>query len=360
MNPKFHNLTVKEIRRETADAVSISLEVPSELENAYQYKPGQYLTFKKIINDEELRRSYSICAGLHENELRVAVKRIPDGRFSNFANTILKVGDEIEVMTPLGTFTTDFDKDTAKDYLFFAGGSGITPVMALVKTILHTAPNSKIYLVYGNRGYEHIIFREEIDKLLQEYAERFEVLHVFSDEKNGNALQEGLLNEAKIKELNTAIFQNRKIDEVFVCGPQPMILAVRDVFEAEGLSKEQIHFELFANPDQNKESEETPKAENTHKNVIATVTAIIDDDPITVELATNGKSILDAVNDAGGDAPYSCKGGVCSTCKAKVLEGEVFMDKNFALEEDEVEDGYILTCQSHPITENVTVSYDEW
>ncbi|MCO5269296.1 MAG: phenylacetate-CoA oxygenase/reductase subunit PaaK [Brumimicrobium sp.] len=362
MNPRFHTLKIKDIRRETNDAVSFSIEIPSELKADFHYKPGQHLTFKRILNDVDVRRSYSICSAEYENELRVAVKKIPNGKFSSFVNDQLAVGDEIEVMNPMGNFTTEINANTTKNFVFFAGGSGITPIMALTKTILHTAKNSTVSLIYGNRGFSHIIFREEIDALKNMYMDRLSVMHIFSDEKIGNELQEGLLNKEKVTELYNAILEGDQVDEVFVCGPQPMIMAVKEVFEEKGMNHHQIHFELFTNPDQEaKEAAQHPTAaQHIGERVTAQVSAIIDGEMMTVELSTDGKSILDAVNDAGGDAPYSCKGGVCSTCKAKVLEGKVFMDKNYALEEDEVEAGYILTCQSHPLTEKVTVSYDEW
>lgn len=363
MNPRFHTLKIEKINRETDDAVSISLEIPEEVKNAYTYKPGQHLTFKKIINGEDVRRSYSICTGTHENKVKVAVKQIPNGVFSTFMNTDLKVGDEIEVMTPTGNFTTDIDENTEKNFIFFAGGSGVTPVMSLMKTILHTAKKSTVTLFYGNRGVSHIIFRDEIDDLKNMYMGRLNIMHVFSDEKIGNELQEGLLNKEKVNELYDVILKNEDIDEVFVCGPTPMIFAVKELFEEKGLDSKNIHYELFTNPGQDDEKgtkAEESAAKTPSENVKAVVTAIIDDEPITVELTTDGMSILDAINEAGGDAPYSCKGGVCSTCKGKVLEGEVVMDKNYALEEDELEAGYVLTCQAHPVTEKVVVSYDEW
>lgn len=357
-NPRFHKLKVKDIRRETNDAVSIALDIPIELVPAYQYEPGQHLTFRTTINDEEVRRSYSVCTGLYENELRVAVKKQPFGKFSTFANDVLKVGDEIDVMTPLGLFTTEIKEDTEKSFLFFAGGSGITPVISLIKTILHTAKKSDVTLVYGNRGFNHIIFREQFEDLKNENMDRFSLVHVFSDEKIGNELLEGILNKEKILIFGDTIFKDQKFDEVFVCGPKPMIFAVKEIFEESGYSTNQIHFELFTSPEDDKKKEVKPRISD-EKGEGTDVTVIIDGEEIYFKLRQDGMSVLDAANQAAADAPYSCKGGVCSTCKARVIEGEVVMDANYALEEDELNAGYVLTCQSHPTTKKLVISYDE-
>ncbi|HLV41271.1 MAG TPA: 1,2-phenylacetyl-CoA epoxidase subunit PaaE [Brumimicrobium sp.] len=357
MNPRFHTLTVKDIRQETDDAVSIALTVPTELNTDYNYKPGQYLTFRTTLEEEEVRRSYSICTGLHENELRVAVKKMVHGKFSTFANKELKVGDEIEVMTPMGTFITEINEDTEKSFLFFAGGSGITPVMSLIKTILHTAKKSNVTLIYGNRGFDHIIFRAELEDLKNQYMNKFSLMHVFSNERIGNKLQEGLLDKNQIEKIYNAILKGQAIDEVFVCGPEPTIFAVKDVFEEVGLDAKKVHFELFTSPTQ-KNTNPFPTVVAS-ENIEANIKVILDGEEILLNLASDGVSILDAAAKAGADVPYSCKGGVCCTCKAKVLEGEARMDVNYALEKDEVEAGYILTCQAHPVSEKLIVSFDE-
>lgn len=357
MNPRFHTLKVKDIRQETQDAVSIALTVPKELTTSYNYKPGQYLTFRTILEGEDIRRSYSVCTGLQENELRVAVKRMQHGKFSTFANAVLKVGDEIEVMTPMGNFTTEISEDTEKSFLFFAGGSGVTPVMSLIKTILHTAPKSNVTLVYGNRGFDHIIFRDELEDLKNQYMNKFSLMHVFSDEKIGNNLQEGLLDKNKIEQIYKAVLQGQTIDEVFVCGPEPTIHAVKDVFAEAGFDPKKVHFELFTSPTQSKPSP-LPNVPASQK-VDANVKVILDGEEVLLKLESDGMSILDAASKAGADVPFSCKGGVCCTCKAKVVEGEARMDVNYALEEDEVEAGYILTCQAHPVSEKLVVSFDD-
>ena len=357
MNPRFHTLRVKDVRQETQDAVSIALTVPKELSANYNYKPGQYLTFRTTIDGEEVRRSYSICTGLQENELRVAVKRMLHGKFSTFANNVLKIDDEIEVMTPMGNFITEITEDTEKSFLFFAGGSGVTPVMALIKTILHTAKKSNVTLIYGNRGFDHIIFRDELEDLKNRYMNNFSLMHVFSNERIGNKLQEGLLDKNQIEKIYNAILKGQAIDEIFVCGPEPTIYAVKDVFEEAGFDPEAVHFELFSSPTQtNKKPFPTVVASEI---IEANIKVILDGEEIMLNLDSDGMSILDAAAKAGADVPYSCKGGVCCTCKAKVLEGEARMDVNYALEKDEVEAGYILTCQAHPVSKKLVVSFDD-
>lgn len=358
--PKFYTLKVKNIIRETEDAVSVEFEVPEELKSEYSYRAGQHLNFKANINGEEIRRSYSICTAQDENILRIAVKQQPYGIFSSYMNKELKVGDKLEVMTPSGVFTTDIDENTDKRFIFFAAGSGITPIISHIKTILKTAPKSTVTLVFGNKGFNDVIFKEDLEQLKNKFLTRFELVYVYSREKVGNELQEGRLDKEKIELFGETFFKGRKFDEVFVCGPKPMIFAVKEIFEAAGYDSHRIHFELFDT--QQKESEQNREKEvsqNTDK-VESNVTVILDDEEFYLNLSSDGKSILDAAIDAGVDAPFSCKGGVCSTCKAKVLEGEVSMDVNYALEEDEVNEGYILTCQSHPKTDKLIVSYDEW
>lgn len=357
MNPRFHTLKIKDIRKETNDAVSIALTVPKDLKEDYEYIPGQYLTFRTTMEGEDIRRSYSICTGLQEDELRVAVKKMVLGKFSSFANDELKVGDEIEVMTPMGTFTTDIDENTDKSFVFFAGGSGITPVMSLIKTILHTAKKSNVTLIYGNRGFDHIIFRDELEDLKNRYMDKFSLMHVFSNEKLGNKLQEGMLDKDQIEKIYKAILEGQITDEVFVCGPEPTIYAVKDVFEEAGFDPKKVHFELFTSPTQT-QNKPLPNVVTAEK-VDANIKVILDGEEILLKLESDGMSILDAAAKAGADVPFSCKGGVCCTCKAKVLEGSARMDVNYALEDDEVEAGYILTCQAHPISEKLVVSFDE-
>lgn len=356
MTPTFHTLKIAEIRRETEDTVSVAFEIPTELQAAYQFQPGQYLTLRATIDGEDLRRSYSLCSAPHEKECRVAIKQVEQGKFSTYANTQLKKGDTLEVMTPMGNFTTKMDVNQAKNYVLFAAGSGITPIFSLAKAILKEEPNSDVTLFYGNKGFASIIFREEIEALKNTHLERFRVVHVLSRESLGNVIQKGRIDLQKCEALNNAFLNGVAIDEVFVCGPEEMIHAVKDTFTQAGLQPNQIHFELFGTQAPKKEVDLSLPKEQT---IDSNVTVILDGDVYELSLVSDGENILDAATKAGADLPYACKGGVCCTCKAKILEGSARMDVNYALEKDEVEAGYILTCQAHPTSEKLVVSFDD-
>ena len=358
MSPMFHKLNVKEIRRETEDSVSVQFEVPNNLVEAFQFEPGQYLTLRTEINGEDVRRSYSICSGLDEGELRVAIKEVPNGLFSGFANKSLEIGSVLSVMTPMGKFTTEINEGVAKSFVFFAAGSGITPIISLIKSILARAPKSDVSLIYGNKNSESIIFKEELDALKNKHMETFRIMHVLSRENIGNPLQKGRIDNEKVSGIMKTFLANQPIDEVFICGPEQLIFAVSETLESLGIAKEKIHFELFTSPSAIKKSNAIQvKPEENLLN--ANVTIIIDDEHTKLALDSNGMSILDAGHKAGADLPYACKGGVCCTCKAKIIEGSVKMDVNYALEKDEVEAGYILTCQAHPTSDSLVVSFDE-
>jgi ring-1,2-phenylacetyl-CoA epoxidase subunit PaaE len=354
MTPRFHRLRIKDILRETEDTVSVSFEVPTELKEDYLFEAGQHLTFKMNSNGEEIRRSYSICKAPHEKELRVAIKKVQEGLFSTFANEKLVVGEELEVMTPMGKFTVEFNKKNQKSYLFFASGSGITPVISLIKTILAEEPLSNVSLVYGNKGVAHIIFRDELEGLKNQFMNRFNLIHILSRENLGITVQKGRISGDKCTELFNTYLKNQAIDEVFICGPEEMIHAVKDFMLAKGVDKKSIHFELFNTSEIKKvnSTKEDPKVE-------ANVQIILDGDTFEIVVDSHGDSILDAAYKSGADVPFACKGGVCCTCKAKIIEGSVKMDVNYGLEEDEVAAGYILTCQSHPTSEKLTVSFDD-
>lgn len=356
MTPTFHTLKIAEIRRETEDTVSVAFEIPAELNESYVYKPGQYLTLRTTIDGEDLRRSYSLCSAPHENEWRVAIKKVDDGKFSSFANTVLKVGDELQVMTPMGNFTAELNASNAKNYVLFAAGSGVTPVFSLAKSILKEEPNSDVTLFYGNKGFASIIFREEIEALKNEHLDRFRVVHILSRESLGNQIQKGRIDAEKCEKLNKAFLSGLPVDAVYVCGPEEMIHAVKDTFAAAGLPSSAIHFELFGTTPVKKVVDLNLPKEQT---VDANVTIILDGDVYDLALQSDGENILDAATRAGADLPFACKGGVCCTCKAKILEGTARMDVNYALEKDEVEAGYILTCQAHPTSEKLVVSFDD-
>lgn len=356
MTPRFHVLTIKDIKKETKDAVSLSFFVPEELTADFQYESGQYLTLKTVINNEEIRRSYSLCSSPFENEWRVAVKQIENGVFSTHANKSLKIGNTLEVMTPTGNFKLVTTKENKKSYVLYAAGSGITPIFSIAKTILEVEEGD-VTLFYGNKGFNGVIFREELEALKNKYLNRIRIIHIFSRESPGNKIQKGRINKEKCTELYQAFLKNQLIDEVFICGPEEMILNVRESLVENGVDSNNIHFELFAtNVKKEKTAEEIA---NQAPSFDSKVQIIIDGDVIDFNLDSNGKTILDAAQDAGADLPFACKGGVCCTCKAKVLEGTSIMDVNYALMPDEVENGYILTCQAHPTSEKLLVSFDD-
>jgi ring-1,2-phenylacetyl-CoA epoxidase subunit PaaE len=351
---KFNSLKVKDIRRETADAVSVAFEVPPTLQIAYQFKQGQYITLKLKVNGEEIRRSYSICTSPHsENELRVAVKEVKDGRASGFINKTLKVGDVMEVMTPMGTFYSSLNGSAKKKYVLFAGGSGITPMMSILKSTLYVEKQSTITLIYANKNEDSTIFKKEIDEIAAKNA-NLKVVYVFDQpQQKTSDLQTGIITTQKTLAL-IENFGGVNADEYFICGPGPMMENVKTALEQLKIAKEKIHIEYF-----NAVAEAVKKAED-HSGAKVTSKIKVIQYGIETELTLNttGVSILDAAIEAGVDAPFSCKGAVCCTCRAKVLEGQVKMDANFALTESEVEEGFILTCQAHPLTERVVVDYD--
>ncbi len=353
----FHPLTVAEVRRETPDTVSVAFDVPAELADTFSYTQGQYLTFKLKLDGEELRRSYSLCSSPARNEkLRVAVKEVEQGRASAYFNRTVKAGDIIETMAPEGNFYTELNAAQAKHYVGFAVGSGITPIHSILHTVLLKEPQSRFTLVYGNRSIESVIFGRELDQLLQEYSGRFKLLHVWSRQDTGVPELNG-----RIDELKTAwLCREPEIvnaDEFFICGPEAMIMQVSETLQKQGVKKEKIHFELFTTPVLMK-SEATAVDEATDFSGDAEITVIMDGIETAFTLSSKGMSILDAAIEAGADAPYSCKGAVCCTCKAKVTEGKAIMDMNYALTDREVAEGYVLTCQAHPQSGKVVVDYD--
>lgn len=354
---RFHTLKVKDIRRETADAVSIAFDIPLAIQHEYQFKQGQYITVKLTVNGEELRRSYSICTSPYsEKELRVAVKEVQDGRASTLINRTWKVGDTVEVMTPMGNFSSVLSGNNKKHYMLFAGGSGITPMMSILKSVLYIEKQSNVTLVYANRDEDSVIFSTEIQKIASENADRVKVLNVYDNPKTQvSDLQKGLLSVDRVK----AIVENYggvNADEYFICGPGPMMENIKQALEGLKIAKEKIHIEYFSAV-----ADAVAKAEGvvvTGADVNSEITVIQYGIETTMKLNTAGLTILDAAIDAGVDAPFSCKGAVCCTCRAKVIEGKAKMDNNFALTDAEVEEGFILTCQAHPLTEKLVVDFD--
>lgn len=354
MTPKFHSLKIAELRRETADAVSLRFEVPAALAEDYRFVQGQHLTLKARVGDEELRRSYSICAGVNDGELRVAIKKVAGGRFSTWANGGIQVGDVLEVMTPEGRFHTPLDPAQARHYVAFAAGSGITPILSLIKTTLAAEPQSRFTLVYGNRRQASVMFAEALEDLKNRYLARFTLYNLFSREEQEVPLFNGRLDAAKVAAFMDTLLPADTIDEAFICGPGAMIDEVEAALLGAGLSAEHIHLERFGVPDaapaHHVEAGDAPQA---------TIVVVADGLRREMEFHASDPSILDVALRAGMDLPYSCKGGVCCTCRAKVVEGKVRMDKNYTLEQPDVDAGYVLTCQAHPLTERVVISFDE-
>jgi ring-1,2-phenylacetyl-CoA epoxidase subunit PaaE len=350
---KFHKLKIADVRKETADCVSVAFDVPSSLKKEYAFIQGQYLTLKLFVNGEEIRRSYSICSSPLENELRVAVKRVNGGRGSNYINDNMKIGAELEVMTPMGGFYSPMNAAHKKNYVLFAGGSGITPMLSIVKTVLHVEPNSTLILFYGNLNEESTIFKKRLDELNSANASRFKLRYVFDKPVSPtDELYAGIITKGKAKKLLEKYVSFSGDNEFFVCGPGPMMDNVRETLEEKKIDKSKIHIEYFVAvaPVASK----VPVLEKIKSQITVSMYGI----ETSFSLESTGKAILDAALDAGVDVPFACKGAVCATCRGKVIEGKVHMDKNFALTEVEVAEGFILTCQSHPITQVVKVDYD--
>lgn len=356
MTPKFHSLKIKDVIRETDEAVSISFEIPAELRNDYTYKSGQYLTLRATINGEDIRRSYSLCSAPHEDEWRVAVKQVENGKFSTYANKSIQSGMEMQVMTPMGNFIVDTAATNDKSYVLFAAGSGITPIISIAKSVLGNEPNSDVTLFYGNKGANSIIFKEELEALKNEYMDRLRIIHLLSRESLGSDILKGRIDKDKTTDLYNAFLKDLQIDAVYICGPEPMIIGVKESMLDSGVASDKIHFELFTSPTDPNEKVELPT--NSPK-IDSNVTIIVDGDELDIALTSNGVNILDAAQEAGADLPFACKGGVCCTCKAKIMEGSASMDVNYALEPDEVDAGYILTCQAHPTSDKLVISFDD-
>jgi ring-1,2-phenylacetyl-CoA epoxidase subunit PaaE len=356
MTPKFHTLTISKICKETEDTVSITFDIPTELKEDFSFKSGQYLTLRATINGNDERRSYSLSSSPFENEWTVAIKQVENGIFSTYANQELKVGQTLEVMTPSGNFHVDTSVEHKKSYVLIAAGSGITPIISIAKTVLHDEPNSEVTLFFGNKGFASIIFREEIEGMKNKFMDRLRVVHVLSRESLGNAIQKGRIDSEKLIKLQKAFLNNSKIDEVFVCGPEEMIHSVKDTYSEFVSDPKNIHFELFTTSGSKKD---VVKKDASEPSIAANVKVIIDGDVLELAMESDGETILDAAFKAGGDLPFACKGGVCCTCKAKILEGTASMDINYGLEPDEIEAGYILTCQAHPTSKTLTVSFDD-
>ncbi|MGN6525886.1 MAG: 1,2-phenylacetyl-CoA epoxidase subunit PaaE [Burkholderiaceae bacterium] len=354
----FHPLRVRSVRPETDEAMVVSFDVPPELGEHFRFVQGQYLTLRRVIGDEDVRRSYSICAGLDDGELRVGVRRVRGGRFSNWLAENLRAGDTIEVMPPQGRFFVPVETGAERHYLGVAGGSGITPILSIMKTVLVREPGSRFTLVYGNRRAASTMFKEELDDLKNRYLARVAVHHVFSEERVDSELNQGLLDRAKLAEFLGGLIDVGRLDHAFVCGPFQMNDEAEAALLAAGMAPERIHVERFgipipgdaaALPAQVVEPGDAPDCE---------LTVIRDGVTHALHFHEADGNLLDCAARAGINVPYSCKTGVCGTCRAHLDAGEVRMARNYALEKRDLDAGFILTCQSHPTTPEVTISFD--
>lgn len=359
MATHFHKLTITDIRNETPDCVSIAFEVPGGLKEKFHFVHGQNITVKAIINNEEIRRSYSICSSPLENELRIAVKKINNGKFSDYVGKLSK-NDVIDLLPPTGKFYTELNSSNKKNYIAFAAGSGITPVISIIKTTLSIEQNSSFTLIYGNQSRSSIIFKEELEAIKNRHMSRFTLHHILSREKTDAPIYNGRINAEKCDELNNKLVDIKNKDEFFLCGPEQMIFVVKDWLDKKDVDKKKIHFELFTVPGEQSAvgSQQLAVVEKSRTNKVSGVTIKQDGIAFSFDLLFEGEPILDAAIKQGADLPFSCKGGVCSTCRAKLIEGKVEMEHNYALEPDELEKGFILTCQSHPRTEKVVIDFD--
>ena len=350
----FHPLRVAAIEPVTEDSVAITFDVPADLKDDYAFTQGQHLTIRTELAGDDVRRNYSICSPVSSGVLRVAVKRLPGGAFSEHALDVLKVGDVLDVMTPSGRFFTELDPESTRHHVAIAAGSGITPVLSIVATTLETEPQSRVTLLYGNRTHATVMFLEEVEDLKDRYRERFHLVHVLSREPQEVELFSGRLDADRVKRILATILPPETVDHWFLCGPFEMVTGLRRLLVEQGVEKRAVHAEIF-HAEAAAPAAERPADEKAQG---AEVTVTLDGRQSTFTLPAGGPAVLDATLAVRADAPFACKGGVCGTCRAKVLEGTVRMDTNWALEPEEVERGYVLTCQSHPTSDTLVVDYD--
>jgi ring-1,2-phenylacetyl-CoA epoxidase subunit PaaE len=353
----FHPLTVKSVRPDTDEAVIVSFDVPEDLSDAFRFTQGQHLTLRNSVAGSDERRSYSICSGIADGELRVGIRKVPGGRFSSWIHESLKAGDTIQVMAPEGRFFVPLAPDAERHYLGIAGGSGITPILSIMKTVLAAEPGSRFTLIYGNRKLRSTMFLEELEDLKNRYLSRLTLHLVFSQESTDLPLYGGRIGREKIGEFLGTLVDPTSIDHAFVCGPHGVNDEAEAALLAAGVPAERIHIERFGIPDAAGVKAVQPVREGDAAD--AQVTIIRDGVQSVIDFHAHQGNVLDAAAAAGLEVPFSCKSGVCCTCRAKLLEGEVRMERNFALEKHEVAAGFVLTCQSHPLTERIVLSFDE-
>jgi ring-1,2-phenylacetyl-CoA epoxidase subunit PaaE len=364
MSTLFHDLRVRRIEPDTAEASIVSFDVPPELQSVFGFTQGQYLTLRATIDGQDLRRSYSICAGVDDGELRVGVRKVKGGVFSNWINEHLRPGDRIAAMAPQGRFFVPIEPAAKRHHLGIAGGSGITPILSIMKTVLAREPLSSFTLIYGNRMLRSTMFKEELEDLKNRYMTRLALQHVFSDEPTDSPLNMGVMNRDKIGEFLATVVPAPTVDHAYVCGPFQMNDEAEAALLAAGVVEERIHIERFGVVAPTGVPAGAPVGAVVHEALPgdaeqARVVIIRDGMQREIEFRKDQPSILDAASAAGLEVPFSCTSGVCGTCRCKVVEGQVRMERNFALDKAEVANGFVLACQAHPLTERVVLSFDE-
>src|SRR6476660_4992528 len=353
--PRFHRLAVTDLRREASDAVSMTFVIPVELKDDYSFTPGQYLTLRATLDGEEVRRSYSICSGPDDGEIRIAVKKVDGGAFSSWAADELKRGDELDVMTPTGRFGVVPQAEAGRIHVGFAAGSGITPILSIVKGVLAREPDSRFFLFYGNRTTDNIMFLEALEELKDRFIDRLSIFHVISGEEQDIPILHCRLDGDKVRVLLRSLVPAESVDHVFICGPLGMSEDIEATCRDLGIAEDRIHVERFVSGLGGKPRARTFVPASAPPKTLAAL--IIDGKRREVPVA-EGEAILDAALRAGMDLPFACKGGMCSTCRAKLVEGEAQMEVNYSLEPWELKAGFILTCQAKPCSDKVVVDYD--
>ncbi len=354
---KFYPLSVARVHHETRDAIAVTFQVPADLAEAFAYQQGQHLTLRAQIGDEDVRRSYSICSAVQDGALRVAIKRTTGGLFSSWANEHLKPGMTLEVMPPMGHFNVPLEAASARRYVAFAAGSGITPILSIIKTTLLTEPGSSFTLFYGNRASSSVIFKDELSDLKDTFMGRFNLAYVMSREQQDIELFNGRITKEKVAQFLQHWIRVDDIDVAFICGPEDMMHGVSAALQEAGMPKQNIKVELFAASIPKHQHKPRPLAVDARHET--EVTVIMDGNHTSFTMDKDKESILDAGLRAGIDMRYSCKGGVCSTCRCKLLDGKVDMDANYALEDYEVARGFVLSCQAFPVTDKVVIDFDQ-
>lgn len=355
---RYIPVKVAKIHRETSEAVSVWLEIPDELKPSFQFSPGQYLPCRAFINGEEIRKSYSLCSIPSDPHLVIAVKEVYQGKFSTYVNRTLKAGDTFEVLPPEGKFTLPANLPENPVFVFFAAGSGITPIYSMIRHFLLTYPQGQAKLFFNNKTSDSIIFRDGLEALKNEYMDRFSIYHLLTREVSGSELVSGRIDAEKCAAFAEHLFDIKETDAAFICGPERMILNLKDGLMHLGMREDQIKFELFGTAPVYEFKDKPVEPINGGDDRVSKVTLRVDGHESDFQIRYHGLNVLDVALNSGFDLPYSCKGGVCSTCKALVVEGKVHMDIHYGLEADEIDAGYVLTCQSHPRSERLILDYD--